>query len=131
MTDTHTYYALCAVDEQGQKEIVPVHLRDDEEMGTVLGLFVYGAKEGEAQSRHLAEFSIPEEATSWKSLSIELVSYEELLRFMDSNMPNSVILDGEKKAAGSVFKGMLKSALGLPIKHPRRLPEEPWKVERF
>jgi hypothetical protein len=37
---------------------------------------------------------------------------------MQRNMPTSVFIDG-RKVAGSVFRGMLKSELGLPIKDPR------------
>jgi hypothetical protein len=37
---------------------------------------------------------------------------------MNRGEPSSVYLDG-KKLAGSVFRGIVKTELGLPIKHPQ------------
>ena len=46
------------------------------------------------------------------------MSAEEILALIPSGSCSSVFLDG-KKLARSVFVGMLKTELGLPIKHPQ------------
>jgi hypothetical protein len=43
---------------------------------------------------------------------------EDLLETMNRGYPSFLYLDG-RKLAGSVFRGMLMTELGLPIKHPR------------
>ncbi len=104
------YYALCAENEDGEEGIAPLFLRRDEERGTVLGMAVYTSPDGEAQQEDLKR---------WEGTTrIAPVSREDLLDAMNRVYPSSVFLDG-KKLAGSVFKGLLKSELGLPIKRPR------------
>jgi hypothetical protein len=46
------------------------------------------------------------------------MSAEEVLALIPSGSCSTVFLDS-KKLARSVFVGMLKTKLGLPIKHPR------------
>jgi hypothetical protein len=46
------------------------------------------------------------------------MSAEEILGVIPSGSCSTVFLDG-KKLARSVFEGMLKTELELPIKHPR------------
>ncbi len=105
------YYALCTKNEEGE-EIAPLFLGRDEEMGTMLGIAVYTAPDGAAQQ---------DDRQKWEGETrISPVSAEDLLDAMNRIYPTSVFLDG-KKFAGSVFKGMIKTELGLPIKHPRGL----------
>ena len=119
------YYALCTdeEEEEGKREVAPLLLRLDEELGAVMGMAVYTAPDGDVQREDLA---------NWEGEAmISPVSREDLLDAMDRIYPSSVFLDG-KKLAGSVFKGLLKGEIGLPIKHPRPIrlddldgPEEP------
>ena len=109
---TDPYYALCTKNEEGEEEIAPLFLERDEELGTLLGIAVYTALHGNAQQDDLKR---------WEGETrIASVSREDLLDAMNRIYPTSVFLDG-KKFAGSVFKGMIKGELGLPIKHPRGL----------
>ena len=108
------YYALCVRGEEeevGKVQIAFLHLRQDEELGNILGIAVYTAPDGEVQREHLQAYA-PDE------VFIAPVSHKELLHELSEGMPTSILLDGEK-IAGSVFKGMIKDELGLPIKRPR------------
>ena len=103
------YFALCT-DEEGKREVAPLLLRIDEELGNIMGMSVYTALDGDAQR---------EDLTKWAGeTTISPVSREDLLDAMDRIYPSSVFVDGAK-LAGSVFRGILKTELGLPIKHPR------------
>jgi hypothetical protein len=105
------------VDEGGDaEEIVLLDLGRNED-GRVLGMAVYTSPVGEAQDEHLSTY------TQSMPLTIAPVSLEELLEAMRRSMPNSVFLDGQK-IAGSVFMGMVKEELGLPIQHPRSFKAE-------
>ncbi len=72
-------------------------------------MVVYTSEDG-AQQREVLQ--------RYKDTEIMPISGEDLLDAMDHGMPTSVYLDGGK-LAGSVFRGMLKTKLGLPIKHPQ------------
>ena len=109
MTYPERYYALCAESEEGVGEVALLHLRDDEELGRILGISVYTSPDGAVQR---------EDLTKWEGVTIGSFSPQELLDAVQRNMPSSVFFDG-KKFAGSLFKGMLKSQLGLPIKRPQ------------
>ena len=109
MSRAEQYYALFA-EEGGENEIAFLYLGKNEH-GTVLGLAVYTSPDGEAQREHL---------NAYEGVVVEPISPEDLLDAMNHGLPNSVFLDG-KKFAGSVFKGRLKTELGLPIKHPRSI----------
>jgi hypothetical protein len=74
---------------------------------------VYTAPDGELQRKNLSTYEDMDE-----EITISAVSREDLLDAMNRCYPSSDYLDG-RKLAGSVFKGMLKTELGLPIKHPR------------
>ena len=107
------YYALCVQGEEeaGKGEIAFLHLRQDEELGEILGIAVYTAPDGEVQREHLAAYASDD-------VFIAPVSHEELFNALNRGMPSTVLLGGEK-IAGSVFKGIVKDELGLPIKSPR------------
>ena len=98
------YYALC---EDGY--LVYINLGDDPDMGEILGVAVYTSGEGEAQRKDLARYPNAE--------LVKLAS-ESLITLLPAGSCSSVFLDG-RKLARSVFAGMLKSKLGLPIKQPR------------
>ena len=113
MAKTGQYYALCVENENGESEIAFIDLGRHEELGNIVGMDVYTAPDGDLQRKNLGTYAdIDEEIT------ISAVSLEELLDAMNRGYPTSVYLDG-RKLAGSVFKGMVKSELGLPIKQPR------------
>jgi hypothetical protein len=104
------YYALCTEDEEGKREIASLHLRHEEGYGDIVGISVYTTLDGELQRADVAK---------WEGKTVvSPVTREELLDEMNQIVPSSVFLDG-KKLAGSVFRGMIKGELGLPIKHPR------------
>jgi len=77
---------------------------------------VYTTHHGEAQREHLSKFTAP---AIEAELAIWAVSPEELLDAMNRHMPTRVFFN-DTKLAGSVFRGMLKEELSLPIKHPQR-----------
>ena len=110
------YYALCTQDEEGANEVALLHLRDDEELGEIPGISIYTSLDGAVQREDLQK---------WERVKISPISTEEFLDAVQSGMPSSVFVDGQK-VAGSVFNGMLKSALGLPTKRPRTIrPNSP------
>jgi len=109
------YYALCREGEKGEREIAFFHLRDDEELGRLLGMAVYTSLDGDLQRQHLRTYAGTDE-----DVVIAPVSPEELLDAMNRGYPTTVSLD-DRKLAGSVFKGMIMGELGLPIKRPRPL----------
>jgi hypothetical protein len=116
MTEGRRYYALCVEWEEGAPEIAFFHLRDDEELGQLVAMAAYTAPDGEAQQKDLARYP---------NTFIQEVNSEELLVTVQREYPTSVFLDG-RQLAGSVFAGMLKTELGLPIRRPRRVkPEDP------
>ena len=86
-----------------------VHLSDEPAYGRILALAVYTSEDGPQQREDLQRY---------KDTEVIAISAEDLLAAMDHGMPSTVYLDG-KKLAGSVFRGILKTELGLPIKHPR------------
>src|SRR3954447_8177989 len=109
------YYALCNSDaaEQNGTRIALLNLGENAApLGQVIGMTVYTSESGdqgawlEALNRY-ASFS----------LTVESVSLEELLAAHRIGKPTTVFLDGEK-LAGSVFLGMIKAELGLPITYP-------------
>jgi hypothetical protein len=107
------YYALCVEGEEGASEMGPpeiayLHLRDHEDFGRILGIAVYTAPEGEAQR---------EDLEGYEGTMVAPVSAEDLLEAMQRGNPSSVFLDG-RKLAGSVFLGLIKEELGIPIRHP-------------
>jgi hypothetical protein len=106
-------YALHLLNADGSTELVLLDLGTNE-LGRVTGMALYTGPDGQAQREHLGKFTAPDDAL----LAIYPVTYEELHEAMSPGRPASVLLDGEK-VAGSVFRGMLKSELGLPIKYPR------------
>jgi hypothetical protein len=92
-----------------------ITLRQDDEMGTVLALFVYTAPDGGAQREDLQRYP---------GTGIRPVSREELLDAMNRGMPSSVFIDGQK-FAGSVFKAQIKTELDIPLRDPRIIrPDE-------
>jgi hypothetical protein len=99
-----TYYVLS---QEG--EPVFIHLRDEPGYGRILALAVYTSEDGGQQREDLQRYE-----------NTEVMPFrpEDLLEEMNRGMPTSVYLDG-RKLAGSVFRGILKTELGLPIKHPR------------
>jgi hypothetical protein len=116
MTEGRRYYVLSVEWEEGAPEIAFFHLRDDEELGQLVATAAYTAPDGEAQQKDLARYP---------NTFIQEVRPEELLDTVQREYPTSVFLDG-RQLAGSVFVGMLKTELGLPIRRPRRVkPEDP------
>jgi len=118
MAKSEQYYALCVegedgapemgAPEMGPPEIAYLYLRDHEEFGRILGIAVYTTPQGEAQR---------EDLEGYEGTMVAPVSAEDLLEAMQRGNPSSVFLDG-RKLAGSVFLGLLKEELGLPIRHP-------------
>jgi hypothetical protein len=125
------YYALCVqVEEGAERELAFFPLRDDEELGRILGIAVYTTPDGTIQQRHLKRYAgrvvdpmAPHEMLEG-DLVVSPVSHENLLAAVQHGYPSSVFLDGQK-LAGSVFVGMLKTELGLPIKQPQRIHLKP------
>jgi hypothetical protein len=114
MDQDKRYYALCVTGDDVNPEIAFFEMRRDEEFGRLWAMAVYTAPDGEAQRKHLEDHAGTE---------IYSVSPKELLDAMHPGKPTSVLLDGHKIAA-SVFKGMLKKELGLPIRNPRIIDSE-------
>jgi hypothetical protein len=103
------YYALCVEDEEGTTEVAYFEL--GEGVVGALGMSVYTAPDGELQRRHL-------ENVDDVDIVIAPKSHEELLDAMDTGVPSSVYVDGER-ISGSVFKARLENALGIPVRQPR------------
>jgi hypothetical protein len=98
------YYVL------GQEgEPVFIHLRDEPGYGRILAHAVYTSEDGGQQREDLQRY---------KNTEVIPINPEDLLNAMDRGYPSSVFLDG-KKLGGSVFRGTLKTELGLPIRYPR------------
>ena len=74
-----------------------------------LGISLYTSPDGELQRRHLQEDN---------DVVIVAKSPRDLLEAMNTGVPSSVFLDGER-IAGSVFKAMLEEDLGFPLRQPR------------
>ena len=105
------YYVL------GQEgEPVLIELGYEPGYGKVLALAVYTSKDGGQQREDLQRY---------KNTEVIPMSAEEILALIPSGSCSTVFLDG-KKLARSVFVGMLRTELGLPIKHPQwvRLDEQ-------
>jgi hypothetical protein len=89
------YYALCAL----RREALP----------GALGISLYTSPDGELQRRHLQGND---------HVVIVAKSPRDLLEAMNTGVPNSVFVDGER-IAGSVFKAMLEEDLGFTLRQPR------------
>jgi hypothetical protein len=89
------YYALCVDEEDGSTEIAFFELRREALPGA-LGISLYTSPDGELQRRHLQE-----------GVVIVAKSPRDLLEALNTGVPNSVFVDGER-IAGSVIKAMLK-----------------------
>jgi hypothetical protein len=98
------YYVLS---QEG--EPVFIHLRDEPGHGRILAMAVYTSAGGGQQREDLQRY---------ENTEVMPIRPEGLLKEMDRGYPSSVFLDG-RKLAGSVFRGMLKTELGLPIKNPQ------------
>ena len=110
------YYALCVEEEDGSTEIAFFELRREALPGA-LGISLYTSPDGELQRRHLQQGN--------DHVIIVSKSPRHLLEAMNTGVPNSVFLDGER-IAGSVFKAMLEDDLGIPLRQPRLIRlEEP------
>jgi len=104
---TEQYYALCVEEEDGSTEIAFFEL-GREALPGALGISLYTSPDGELQRRHLQDADVV----------IVAKSPRDLLEAMNTGVPNSVFVDGER-IAGSVFKAMLNDALGIPLRQPR------------
>ena len=100
------YYALCVEEEDGSTEIAFFELRREALPGA-LGISLYTSPDGELQRRHLQE-----------GVVIVAKSPRDLLEALNTGVPNSVFVNGER-IAGSVFKAMLKEELGIGLGQPR------------
>ena len=114
--EVREYYALCVRWDEGEpeekeEEVAPV-LAGHDEFGRIVSISVYTDPDGPAAREDLSR------VYEGGEVAIREASREELLDTMRRRLIRSVFLDG-KKIAGSVFTGMLKTDLGLPIKHPR------------
>ena len=98
------YYVLS---QEG--EPVFIHLRDEPGYGRILAMALYTSADGGQQREDLQRYDNTE---------VMPITPEDLLEEVNRGYPSSVFLDG-RKLAGSVFRGMLMTELGLPIKHPR------------
>ena len=103
---TEQYYALCVEEADGSTEIAFFELRREALPGA-LGISLYTSPDGELQRRHLQE-----------GVVIVAKSSRDLLEALNTGVPNSVFVDGER-IAGSVFKAMLKEELGIGLGQPR------------
>ena len=101
------YYALCVQEEDSSTEIAFFELRREALPGA-LGISLYTSPDGELQRRHL----------QGNDAVIVAKSPRDLLEAMNTGVPSSVFLDGEK-IAGSVFKAMLEEDLGFSLRQPR------------
>ena len=100
------YYALCVEEEDGSTEIAFFELTREALPGA-LGISLYTSPDGELQRRHLQE-----------GVVIVAKSPRDLLEALNTGVPNSVFVNGER-IAGSVFKAMLKEELGIGLGQPR------------
>jgi hypothetical protein len=89
------YYVLCVEEEDGSTEIAFFEL-GREALPGALGISLYTSPD----------------------VVIVAKSTRDLLEAMNTGVPSSVFVDGER-IAGSVFKAMLKDALGIPLRQPR------------
>jgi hypothetical protein len=103
------YYALCVEEEDGSTEIAFFELRREALPGA-LGISLYTSPDGELQRRHLQQGN--------DHVLIVSKSPRHLLEAMNTGVPSSVFVDGER-IAGSVFKAMLQDELGFPLRQPR------------
>jgi hypothetical protein len=103
---TEQYYALCVEEEDGSTEIAFFELTGEALPGA-LGISLYTSLDGELQRKHLQE-----------GVVIVAKSPRDLMEVMNTGVPNSVFVDGER-IAGSVFKAMLQEDLGIPLRQPR------------
>ena len=109
------YYALCVEEEDGSTEIAFFELRREALQGA-LGISLYTSPDGELQRRHLQQDD---------HVVIVAKSTRDLLEAMNTGVPSTVFVDGER-IAGSVFKAMLEEDLRMPLRQPRILRlEEP------
>src|SRR5215217_7563140 len=102
------YYALCVEEEDGSTEIAFFEL-GREELPGALGISLYTSPDGELQRRHLQDND---------EVVIVAKSPRDLLEAMNTGVPSTVFVDGER-IAGSVFKAMLEEELGMPLRQPR------------
>ena len=98
------YYVLS---QEG--ETVLIDLGYEPGYGQILALAVYTSLDGGQQREDLQRY---------ENTEMVHMSPEEILALIPSGSCSSVFLDG-KKLARSVFVGILKTELGLPIKHPQ------------
>jgi hypothetical protein len=101
------YYALCVEEEDGSTEIAFFELTREALPGA-LGISLYTSPDGELQRRHLQNGEVV----------IVAKSPRDLLEAMNTGVPNSIFVDGER-IAGSVFKAMLQEDLGIRVRQPR------------
>ena len=110
------YYALCVEEEDGSTEIAFFELRREALTGA-LGISLYTSPDGQLQRRHLRQED--------DHVVIVAKSPRDLLEAMNTGVPSTVFVDGER-IAGSVFKAMLEEDLGMPLRQPRLIRlEEP------
>src|SRR5829696_1054782 len=103
------YYALCVEEEDGSTEIAFFELRREALPGA-LGISLYTSPDGALQRRHLQQDD--------DHVVIVAKSPRDLLEAMNTGVPSTVFVDGER-IAGSVFKAMLEEDLGFPLRQPR------------
>src|SRR5215203_6492551 len=92
------YYALCVEEQDGSTEIAFFELRREALPGA-LGISLYTSPDGELQRRHLQQDD--------DHVVIVAKSPRDLLEAMNTGVPSTVFVDGER-IAGSVFKAMLE-----------------------
>ena len=116
MINVHSLYALINNDvpvfHNNGTWVAFTDMPPDSQLGRRLAMHVFTGADGLLQRNIMGRF--PE-----ADLSIVPVSAEELLAAYQIGKPSSVFLDG-RKVAGSVFAGVLKDALSIPI--PLRIP---------
>jgi len=102
------YSPECVEEEDGSTEMA-LFERGRGALPGALGISLYTSPDGELQRRHLQEDN---------DVVIVAKSPRDLLEAMNTGVPSSVFLDGER-IAGSVFKAMLEEDLGFPLRQPR------------
>jgi hypothetical protein len=107
MKDLHSLSGYYVLGQEG--EPVLIHLRHEPGYGKILALAVYTSEDGGQQRADLQRY---------ENTEVLPMSAEEILALIPSGTCSSLFLDG-KKVARSIFEGMLKTELGLPIKHPQ------------
>jgi hypothetical protein len=95
-------------EEDGSTEIAFFELTREALPGA-LGISLYTSPDGELPRRHLQDN---------EHVVIVAKSTRDLLEAMNTGVPSSVFVDGER-IAGSVFKAMLQDDLGMPLRQPR------------